>query len=324
MNIFRKIKNGDKRIVYCGHVAIMEYCPKKYLKLFPEDEEKILLDEIFRIIGKRHDSVIYLRAGLGEAYIFYFMLQDYIKKNKFKNPCIICHRKFYNELSQMFASDIPFYHVDIPQNKLNQTLRKRNIKYRGIAFNVNPSTLPEILVVWENYRAKTENRHYIDVLKELNSIPTLTPKLPIISEETKQTALNKVKDLNINNFVFLIPEANFFHLLNDAIWKNIKNNLKQKGYDVLVNTPELTLSEAYYLATLSKSIIGIRGGLSEVLSTVNVSKHIIYTRNKARVLNSLQIFTLKEYPLVNKETVFEYECFNEDPTEVINNILSNF
>lgn len=297
---------------------------KNFSEKLKKSDEKKLLDDIVKKIGKNHDAVIYLRAGLGEAYIFYFMLQDYIKKNKFKNPCIICHRKFYNELSQMFAPDIPFYHVDIPQNKLYETFKTRNLKYRKISFNVNPSTLDEILVVWEKYRAKTENRHYIDVLKELNSIPTLTPKLPIISEEIKQSALNKVTGLNINNFVFLIPEANFFHLLNGTIWENIKNNLRQKGYDIYVNTPELTLPEAYYLATLSKSIIGIRGGLSEVLSTVNVPKHIIYTRNKARVWNSLQIFTLKEYPLVNKETIFEYECFGDDPTEVINNILSNF
>lgn len=224
----------------------------------------------------------------------------------------------------MFAPDIPFYHIDIPQNQLYETFKTRNIKYRGITFNVNPSTLGEILEAWEKYRAKTETRHYVDVLKELNSIEKLTPSLPIIDDDVKQSALNKIKDLNKENFLFLIPDANFFHLLNSSVWDKIQEGLKEKGYDLFINSPDFSIREAYYIATLSKGIIGIRGGFSEVLSTINVPKHIIYTRNKARVWNSVDIFTLKKYPLVNQDSIFEYECFEDDQTPIIEKILNNF
>lgn len=297
---------------------------KNFLKVFKKSDEKMLLDKIIKIIGTKHDSVIYLRAGLGEAYIFYFMVKEYIKNKGLKNPCFICHRAFYNELSKMLAPDIPFYHIDIPQNQLYETFKTRNIKYRGIIFNVNPSTLGEILEVWEKYRAKTEMRHYIDVLKELNSISNLNSNLPIIDEETKQSALNKIKDLNKDNFIFLIPDVNFFHLLKPSVWDKIKEGLKEKGYDLFINSANFSISEAYYIATLSKGIVGMRGGFSEVLSTIDKPKHIIYTRNKARVWNSIDIFTLKNYPLVNKDSIFEYECFEDEQMPVVEKILKNF
>lgn len=325
MKLVLKVEKDEKRTLYFGQTPLFEYCPKKYFRFFPKTDEQILLDKIIRKVGKKYDSIFYLRAGLGEAYIFYLMIEEYIKRHNFKRPCIVCHRKFYSELTKMFVPQIPFYHVDLPQDVVNRTLKNRNFEYRGITFNVNPSTLREILVVWDKYRAKTENRHYIDVLKELNSISNLTLKRPIITSKDKQKALRKAKKikLNLDNFIFLIPEANFFCLLDDSIWENIRNQLKLKGYDIFVNTTEFTVQEAYYLATLSKGIIGVRGGFSEILSTVDVPKHIIYTKNIAKVIESLNIFTLKKYPLVNKETLFEYECFGDDQGAIAESILKN-
>ncbi len=296
---------------------------KNIYKFFHKSEEKKLLDEIIKIIGKNYDSVFYLRAGLGEAYIFYFIIDEYIKKYKFKNPCIICHRKFYSELSKMFVPNVPFYYIDIPQNTLYETLKTRNIKYKGITFNVNPSSLDEILAIWENYRQGLEKRHYIEVIKELNGISNINYKYPLITDSIKQSAMRKTKLLNKNNFIFLIPDANFFHLMNSSFWEAIEKYLKECGYDIFVNSKELTLPEAYYIATLSKGIIGIRGGFSEVCSAIDVPKHIIYTKNRARVKDSIRVFTLKDYPHVNKETIYEYECFTDDYTSVYKQIIEN-
>ncbi len=296
---------------------------KKICGLFHKTEEKKLLDKIIKIIGKNYDSVFYLRAGLGESYVFYFMIEEYIKKYKFKKPCIICHRKFYNELSKMFAPNIPFYYIDIPQDILYETFKTRNIKYRGITFNVNPSTLYEILTVWENYRRGVEKRHYIEVLKELNGVFDINYKSPLITSQIKQSVMNKTKYLNKTNFIFLIPNANFFHLLSSTFWDAIEKSLKEKGYDIFVNSKELTIAEAYYLASLSKGIVGIRGGFSEVCSAINVPKHIIYTKNRARLEDSIKTFTLKEYPHVNKELIYEYECYTDDYTLVLEQILEN-
>ena len=73
MKFFKKVRNGDKRIVYFGSSLLLEYSPKKYFKFFPKSDEELLLDKIIKIIGEKYDSVFYLRAGLGEAYIFYFI-----------------------------------------------------------------------------------------------------------------------------------------------------------------------------------------------------------------------------------------------------------
>ena len=52
-------------------------------------------------------------------------------------------------------------------------------------------------------------------------------------------------------------------------------------------------------------------------------KHIIYTKNIAKVIESLNIFTLKKYPLVNKETLFEYECFGDNQGAITESVLKN-
>lgn len=298
---------------------ILEKINKTFIK---KSEEKILLNQILKIVGKKHDSIFLLRAGLGEAYIFFYMIKIFIKKSNFRTPCIVSHRKYYKEFAKFFCPDIPFYLIDIPQEKLYQTLKTKNQKYKGTFFNINPSTLNEILEVWENYRQGKEKRHYIDVLKELNDITELQYKEPIITEEIKISVEQKTKKLNKDNFIILIPEANFFHKADELFWETIEESLRQKGFDIFINSVDLTIPEVYYLAKLSKGIIALRGGLSEVLSAIDVPKHIIYTRNRARVINSIDIFTLQKYPNVCKKTLYEYEYKNTNFRSIINQIFS--
>lgn len=326
MKIFKKVKYREKRIIYLGQIAIAEYCPKKYFKLFPKSEEEIMLDKLNKLTNKKHDAIFHLRAGLGEAYIFFCTIQKVLKDNGIKKPCFTSHRSYYSDLCKLFYPTIPFYQVDVPPSELNKALITRKRKYKNIYFNVNPSTIKEVWRLWENYRQGKEKRHYIEILKEYNEVYELVYKQPIISESLKQGALNKIKGINKDNFVFLVPDANFFHSVSDAFWKNIKVLLEEKGYDCIFNSASLTIPEAYYLATLSKGIIAIRGGFCEILSAINAPKHIIYTKNNVEVPNSLDVFTLKKYPNVNQDSVFEYICNQdkENENEVMEKILECF
>ena len=75
-----------------------------------------------------------------------------------------------------------------------------------------------------------------------------------------------------------------------------------------MNTTELNIAEALYLAQISKGIIGLRCGFIELMSMFDVTKHIIYTSCKWNTIPQIKnVTTLLNYPFVKPETIFEYE-----------------
>lgn len=329
MKLVKNIKlNKEREIQILNHPFIQygEYNDKtkneKYIDILPKSFEHKVYDLIFEKIDNKHDGIFLLRAGLGEAYLLNFFIEDIIKKRKIKNPCFICHRKQYKELFSLFHPNIPFYYIDINLQKLFHLFEKRWTNYMGKKININPSTLKEVQILFNNYEKEIEKRHYTEVIKKFNNVKKFNFKSPILTGEIKRTALEKIQNLDINNFIFIINKANFVVPLEDNFWNNLTNQLREKGYDIYINDTDLTFSEAFYIASLSKGIIGLRCGFSELLSTLDVPKHIIYTPCKHNNIQNLQeILTLEKYPFVNKETLFEYNALKTELQDISNKIL---
>lgn len=295
---------------------------EKYFEIFPKSYEAKMLDEILKTTTKAHDWIFLLRAGLGEAYLLNFMLDEILKNKKIKTPCFVCHRKSYKYLFELYFPNIPFYYIDIDIKRLFPMLTKRFIKYKGHNFNINPTTLKEVQKLFNDYEKNIETRHYTDVIKEFNKINNFSFKKPCFKKETETSLIKKTKNLNKNNFIFIINDANFVTKLPEKFWKELEESLKEKGYDVFINSQKLTISEAIMLADKAKAIIGLRCGFSELISTLNTKKYIIYTTCKHNNLPKLeQILTLKKYPFVNKETIFEYNILKDNIEIIKNKIL---
>ena len=130
---------------------------------------------------------------------------------------------------------------------------------------------------------------------------------------------------------------------NSGFWQKIIDKLYDNGFDVFLNvikldskygcakTCFLTFEEAYYLASLSKNIVGLRSGFVEPLTSIqNVPITCYYTdfkdRGKLKAISAEKVingFTLKKLPNVNIDNIFEYNINAVCEDEVIKKILEN-
>jgi hypothetical protein len=221
----------------------------------------------------------------------------------------------------LYHPQIPFYHIDIEPYKLSQSLINRTVKYKGHFFHVNPSTLQEIQILLNDYEKGVEERHYCEVIKNFNNVSGFSFKSPVFSNDIEESVNKKTRNLNKESFVFIVSEANFVFGLSDNFWRNLVGKFKEKGYDVFINNSELNIAEALYLAQKAKGCVGLRCGFTELLSTLDIPKHIIYTPCKYHSIPQIRkILSLKKYPFVNPDTIFEYDASDE----IINEILRRF
>lgn len=154
-------------------------------------------------------------------------------------------------------------------------------------------------------------------------------KLPNISEEIKISTINKVKRINLNldNFIFIAPESQSNKDPKEDFWQDIIEKSYKEGVDVFLNimqlnpkygtakTCYLTFEEGYYLASLSKKIIGLRSGFIEPLTSIQkIPVTCYYTDFEDRGLlkhisseKVLKGFSLKELPNVNIELIKEFD-----------------
>ena len=145
--------------------------------------------------------------------------------------------------------------------------------------------------------------------------------------------------LNVNNFVFLSPEANSMELLPKAFWNTLAKILISQDYDVFCNIMDkdnhiegakscyLNLAEAYLLASQAKMIVGLRSGFTEILSISNVTKHIIYNLAPSKKIpssllrNFFENYSLTKYPNVDINTLFEHKHYlTDDLDEILSRI----
>ena len=82
------------------------------------------------------------------------------------------------------------------------------------------------------------------------------------------------------------------------------------------------LEEITYLAQLSKGVIGLRSGLTEIFSQFDLSMHILYTETFGiEAEKFIKLYSLKEYPNANRKMIFEYDTMEYNENEIINKII---
>ena len=326
MKLFTKIKIKDERELWFLNILLCRYSKvnKKSLIFFPRPYQNQVFDQMLSHIDSKHDSVFILNAGFGEIYLISFFFEDMLRKYNLKTPCFASYRDVSKELIGLFYPDIPFY--VIKRSDKFSSIKQTNNTYKNKFIHINPCTAFEMINFWEDYLAGKENRHYVEAMTRFAGIQIKSKPSVFIKEQIKKSALIKAEkqNLNIDKFVVLFPQANFFSALNEDFCKTIKMKLNKAGYDILINNENFSIQEIFYLTSFSKGIIGARCGLCEVFSTLDIQKHIIYTKCKRKIPDILKVFSLKKYPFVNKDTVFEYEYSEGKQTLIIDKILNNF
>lgn len=321
-------------IRYGSRILPQEACREKYIRLFPKGLEHQFLDHIISLIPREHDYIFLLRGnGMGETYLLNFMLEELKEKYRFKNPCFVSHRAIYGEVMSMW-SRIPFYH-DARYGLLewNTHLLRPTYRYKGRTFRVYHAPVKEAR---QFFSPEKTSIHHVDKIARFTGC-SMRYLPPIISQEIRESALSKARatGLNLSHFIFFVPEALSTTSVTPTLWETLSAELTRMGYDIYVNAQygvsswgkatRLSLPEAYYLASLSKGIVSIRCGFAEILSLLDVPKHIIYTHYRLNNLTAQQVqqaTCIKQYPGVNPASVTEYD--SEVDPHIASHILNAF
>lgn len=299
-----------------------QYKTKKFFQIFPNEkfEEKIL-QLCIDSVGDNFDDIYLLRVGLGESYLINYIIKDWAKKNGSKNP-VFLNPQNINKTWECF-SPIPIKHLTINWDAL-WALKNNNYKYKNHRIFVF-IPLNDVHKIGRSYLKKVQPHfetlcNYIG-LKNIN----LSPVNICFSEDTikKCNEYLEYKNINKDNFVFISKEALSIPLLPENFWNKITKQIRMLGYDILLNSKELNISESVYIASLAKSVIAIRSGFSEGISAVAKQMFIFYTPLKYPPIPAkifLDAYSLKNYPMVKQNNIFEYIYQLEKEYNIINEI----
>ncbi len=332
IQLFRKLKiSKEREIILLNKIPLLQYTKSSKgksfsrVKIFPRSHMCQIYDELLELTHKKHDLIIIIRAGLGEAYLLNYFLDSLINKYKSTSPCLVGYSSFLGDMFKMYHPDIPYYVHKINRTILSESIFQRVRKYRGTFFCVNPSTLSELQQLLSSYETGKGIKHYAVAIKDFNGVNSFAPQKALIESKLIKNVFVKTHGLPDRKFVFLNKEAHFVYPISSEFWDKLIALLRTKNYEIYENTNSLSIPEAVFLASKSRGIISIRGGFSEVLSTLSVPKYVLYTQCRFHNFKNIKdIFTLTKYPFVDQSSIFEYELSSNNSEEIISKILERF
>lgn len=319
--VIKRIEDGSNCCWYLGDklikkVSVLEFFRKKYIKYF----------------DKKYDDIYILTANSGEIYLFLtYIAKVLFKKNCSKSPLLVATKQYHTELIKMICPDIPYVYI----KNLDINIKKEVFKINNFRFFM---VFPQEYFADVEINIKTNKIgqvHYFNEMLKFFNIKKeeLMMNEIIVPSESEKSMLEKVKNikLDLDNFVFIAPEARSCELLDNKFWIEIINNYRKQGVDVFVNFADggvdltgadfkscfLTYSEAFALARRAKKIISLRSGFTEFLMQTNVPLIVLYSNFKNRkffkfinVENIMAGFGINQIPYKNKNNILEY-CISQ-------------
>lgn len=302
--------------------------------------------EMWNKYHNQYDDIYFLASPSGELYLFLNTAQAIIKKYGSKRPLFIVDKPYKKDMCRMFQPDIPCVQEEFPiaLYLYEKHIHKINNMKFFLFFPTWYYVMAQDKLIKERLSGKINYYDCILDFVELNRKDN-NFHLPIISLDAKKSLQEKIQKLglNLDKFVFLSPEAISCLHYPQSFWVNLIKKLKELGYDVFLNimnsnnnieeakTCFLSHEEVFALAQLSSGIIGLRSGMIEILSMINVPIHVLYTDMPKRVLiepmdaeNTLHAFTMKKLPGVNVDNIYEYDCNNITEENLLTTILEKF
>lgn len=330
---------------FCGIVIFKTKINKGYEKfylfgipIFIQNTRHKLYNSILDKIDENYTDIYINFNCSGETYLFLSYLNP-------SSKCLfIATKKYHIDLVHMMHPEIECVYIPdiLPLRGIDNIYKE---KYKGRTFyNILPF---KHFIKLENDLRRGINLHYCEeICKTMGVNYSKKAGMPFISEAVKRSAIKKahIIGLNLSKFIFICPESHSNKKLSAAFWNNITETLYSNNYDVFINALELNAAygigktcflnfeEAYYLASLSKGIIGLRSGFMEPLTSINNMPVVcLYTDFKDRgLLHSMPSdiikkgFSLKKLPNAVENNIFEYNMEKPDILpEILNNILSD-
>jgi hypothetical protein len=341
----------DKKIMFFGYPIIRRFEQNNYriYSMFGKTVRKVSILKIFKKVyfkyfDKKHDDIYILSANSGEIYLtLTYFIDALIKKNGSKNPLLVATNKYHVDIIKMLCPDIPYVY-----------LKKWYLHVNGMSFIIDNFRF--FLLYDSPYFKEVEidiknnplgQHHYFkSILNKLELTENnISMRKMVVPPEDERSMLDKITKtgLNINNFVFLAPEAQSCKLYDEDFWVELINRFQEKGIDVFVNltkddiklkgakdykTCKLTFAEAFALAKRSKKIVSLRSGFTEFLLQTDVPIDVLYTKFRHRqffddmdVYHVMLGFGISQIPFVDKSKVREFNMFEKSQRDCLEEIL---
>lgn len=324
--LFKTYCDSSKHVLKKYFLGILYFKDSNFIN----KADKKALKRVLRYIPK-NKRVNILNIATGESYIFANFFEELEKK--YPKTVWATYNKATKDIFDLYYPD----KILLLPKKYHHYFSASEYVYKNIQFECFLGA-----DFWKSFWA--HKTHFIDAFCEkFQILPDYNNcKLPQVDLSIKDGLYSKINQigLNIDKFVFISTEANSTELLPNIFWNELVNELKNNGYDIFSNTTSLinpiknskscflTYQEAYLLAQKSKAIIALRSGFTEILSSINVPKHIIYNLGENKInpwlKNLFENYTLDKYPNIKIETLNEYKHHEASDFEPISkNIIDS-
>lgn len=303
----------------------------------------VYLKNILKTVGKEVEDIFILRGASGETYLLLHALEHIMKQVGTRKPAIIATAGYHVDLCRLYCPDIPCYFLPIWKIGFEKNWQiNRYGKRFFILFPFNH------YINWEEDLAAGKALHYYENLlipfnTRIEDVPFKKTKINLMDEFSVLEKAEKI-NLNLDNFIFICPEARSNPSLSEEFWKNLDVELRKLGYDTFFNyhdtknvnnlkTVDLSVFECNVLARYAKGIIGIKSGLIEpLLSIPNVPCISIFTSMYSRFYDVLKPMPVKNHMKGcstmllpgDKSLRYEYDGENMTEQDLLQEILSKF
>lgn len=287
-----------------------KYYEKKYLFglcIRKSKKEKYWIEDFCENNPTLKNQYIYfLGTPLGEASIFARTLPFWYKNN----AKIICTKRQHIEIFKLFAPDTKIHY----QGKGSLIMPIR----------VNENYFDPILGTFELVSINNQEKHFFKQWEKYLNADFSKQEFSKarISEKDRESAFKKLeqKKVNLEKYVFIMKNANSIKELNRLFWLKLEVKLKKMGFDIVYNSKNFSITEAYAIAEKAKALISLRNGFNDILSEIKVPQFLIYS--KGRLHDDLQqMYTMKYFPWAVQDYITEYNTVNQKTKDIISDIL---
>lgn len=331
---FTRIEDGDVKTSYCFGKVIKQ-----------ESSKENFVNKYLKIFDNKYDDIYILNANSGEIYLFLtYFFDSYLKKNDSMAPLLVATKKYHLELVKMICPEVPIIFID-----------KRFINLKENQYNINNFRFFNIFCDYYFRKVEFDIKnnplgisHYCDSIKSYIGLTDsdITMRKASVPAESEKSMLDKISSINLNldNFVFIAPEAQSCELLPEQFLIDLINKYHKSNVDIFINLVGncynlsgveykscfLTYSEVFALAQKSKKIISLRSGLTEFLLQTNVPIDILYTNFRLRpIFKDMSVekvmsgFSIRKLFNVNQKLVNEYNFQDYARQDLINEITKD-
>lgn len=291
-----------------------------------------LFRKILTLIPHDCDDIYLVRQSTGESYLFANMAEEMVKNNGSKKPVFFFTRKYHFDFFEMYSNKVFDYTFEYISPINFPYFNKHKYVYKNKNFYICTDhlyLLENLLCKFSSKYKKPDFNYPENIAKYLNvKNHEHCFKYPKLKNEYRSFANRYLKKFNIDSekFVVLYNQSGTVLSLESSFWRSLEHSLKENGIPYIYNNPKLNFKEMTAICEKSSAIIASRTGAIESLLPLEKKMFVLYStmpRFNYDADTAICLYSLKKYPKVNADKIFEYNTQTLDTNKIINDIILN-